>query len=70
MDKPQCENCGKPFLPTWTGRPSRFCCRACSGDAWFAEERRQAVVFFRQQGMKVRTTQASEPEEERRAAQA
>jgi hypothetical protein len=69
MDKPQCENCGKPFLPTWTGRPSRFCCRACS-DAWFAEERRQAVVFFRQQGMKVRTTQASEPEEERRAAQA
>jgi hypothetical protein len=29
----------------------RFCCRACS-DEYFQAERRQAVAYFRAQGMK------------------
>jgi len=46
----RCENCGEPFA-VFMGR-QRFCCRACS-DAWFQEERRQAVEWFRECGMTV-----------------
>jgi hypothetical protein len=39
-----CEECGSEFVP-YVGR-QRFCCRSCS-DAYFAEEKRQALEFFR-----------------------
>jgi hypothetical protein len=42
----QCEQCGEPFV-SYVGR-QRFCCRACS-DAWFQNERREAVKQYRQQ---------------------
>jgi hypothetical protein len=42
----RCEQCNKEFF-LYVAR-QRFCCRACS-DAWFAEERREAVRQFREQ---------------------
>jgi hypothetical protein len=42
----RCEQCNKEFV-LYVGR-QRFCCRACS-DAWFNEERREAVKWFREQ---------------------
>ena len=41
----RCENCGNEFTP-YQGR-QRFCCRVCS-DAWFAQERREAVRQLRE----------------------
>ena len=41
----KCQQCGDDFSP-YVAR-LRFCCRACS-DAWFAEERREAVRRFRE----------------------
>jgi hypothetical protein len=45
----RCENCQGPMTPYHLDQ--RFCWRACS-DAWFQEERRQAVEWFRACGMK------------------
>ena len=45
----RCENCQGPMTPYHLDQ--RFCCRGCS-DAWFQEERRQAVEWFRACGMK------------------
>lgn len=41
----RCEQCEESFVP-YMGR-QRFCCRACS-DAWFADERREAVKRYRE----------------------
>jgi len=41
-----CDQCNVPFTPREAKQ--RFCCRACS-DAWFAEERREAVKRQREQ---------------------
>jgi hypothetical protein len=43
-----CEACLEKFTPHQQrrNRIQRFCCRVCS-DAWFADERRAAVEFFR-----------------------
>jgi DNA-directed RNA polymerase subunit RPC12/RpoP len=49
---PTCENCGAP-MSLFRAR-QRFCCRACS-DRWFAEERRQAVEWFRAMGLRPQT---------------
>jgi uncharacterized Zn ribbon protein len=40
-----CDQCNEPFTPR-EGK-QRFCCRACS-DAWFANERREAVKRYRE----------------------
>jgi hypothetical protein len=40
-----CQEYGEDFFP-YMGR-QRFCCREC-GDAWFANERREAVQAHRQ----------------------
>ena len=40
----KCQQCGNDFTP-YVGR-QRFCCRECS-DAWFANERREAVRRYR-----------------------
>jgi protein-arginine kinase activator protein McsA len=45
MAEKSCENCGNPFNQYMDRQ--RFCCRVCS-DAWFQNERRQAVEWFRQ----------------------
>jgi hypothetical protein len=45
-----CQRCSRDFIPHQGGQ--RFCCRACS-DAWYQEERRQAVEWFRTKGMTV-----------------
>lgn len=45
MTQKQCEQCSEPFFPREAKQ--RFCCRDCSID-WFANERRQALEFFRQ----------------------
>jgi hypothetical protein len=47
-----CDFCGQQFRPQLIGQ--RFCCRACS-DAFHAQERRQAVEWFRRLGMMVET---------------
>jgi DNA-directed RNA polymerase subunit RPC12/RpoP len=39
-----CDRCNEPFTPREAKQ--RFCCRACS-DAWFANERREAVRRYR-----------------------
>ena len=39
-----CDRCGEPFIPREAKQ--RFCCRTCS-NAWFAEERREAVRLLR-----------------------
>jgi hypothetical protein len=49
----QCDYCGEPIQILWQGS-QRFCCHEHS-DAWFQEERRQAVEWFRQCGMIVQT---------------
>jgi len=41
----QCLNCGRDFIP-YSSR-QKCCCRDCS-DAWFANERREAVKQFRE----------------------
>jgi hypothetical protein len=48
----ECEWCGNP-MTLWLYR-QRFCSRKCS-DEFHAAERRQAVEFFRAQGMQVET---------------
>ena len=66
--KPVCKNCGGPISPVRFGRiPTRFCSRQCS-DEWYQLERRQAVELFRAQGMKVRTEQGQEEQEQRSAS--
>jgi hypothetical protein len=62
----KCEFCGedfKPFLPS-----QRFCCRDCS-DEWFRQERREAIDWFRECGMKPHTkaNQAKANQSERAA---
>jgi predicted nucleic acid-binding Zn ribbon protein len=59
----KCEWCSKS-ITLWV-YSQRFCSKHCS-DQFHAAERRQAVAFFRAQGMKVRT--AIEPEQRRRAS--
>jgi hypothetical protein len=44
-----CETCGREA--TRLHPAMRHCCRACS-DEYFMAERRQAVAYFRAQGMK------------------
>jgi hypothetical protein len=44
-----CENCQREWVP-YHGY-DRFCTRRCS-DHFFQAERRQAVAYFRAQGMK------------------
>jgi uncharacterized Zn ribbon protein len=41
----KCQQCDADFFP-YMGR-QRFCCRECS-DAWFQNERREAVKRFRE----------------------
>jgi hypothetical protein len=48
--KRKCEYCGeefKPFMPSL----QRFCSKDCSLE-WHREERREALEYFREQGMK------------------
>jgi hypothetical protein len=45
MGERRCDRCSEPYVPREAKQ--RFCCRACS-DAWFAEERREAVKHYRQ----------------------
>ena len=47
-----CEWCSKAFFQLAASQ--RFCCREHS-DAFFAAERKQAVEYFRSQGMKPTT---------------
>ena len=42
--KKRCEECGEEFIPYV--KRQRCCCRVCS-DAYFANERRQAVALLR-----------------------
>jgi hypothetical protein len=62
----ECEWC-KRSMTLWV-YTQRFCSKNCS-DQFHAAERRQAVAFFRAQGMRVRTEQGPE-EELRRSASA
>ena len=45
----RCEVCGREMIKLHPAQ--RYCCRACS-DEYFMAERRQAVEYFRAQGMK------------------
>jgi hypothetical protein len=55
IEPKRCENCGEPITPNLQGpRSWRFCCRRCS-DEWFAAERKQAVEWFRREGLAVET---------------
>ena len=47
-----CQWCGEPFRPFISGQ--RFCTHVCS-DAFFKQERRQAVQWFRECQMTVET---------------
>ena len=60
----ECEWC-KRSMTLWV-YTQRFCSKNCS-DQFHAAERRQAVAFFRAQGMRVRK---AEEQEERRSASA
>jgi hypothetical protein len=51
MKKWTCEFCGDEFKPTWFDQ--RFCCRAHS-DAFHTADRKDAVAFFRAQGLRPR----------------
>jgi hypothetical protein len=44
-----CENCGRSAVRLHPAM--RFCCRGCS-DEYFNAERRQAVEYFRAQGLR------------------
>ena len=61
----ECEWC-KRSMTLWV-YTQRFCSKSCS-DQFHAAERRQAVAFFRAQGMRVR--KAGEQEGGRRSASA
>jgi hypothetical protein len=52
-----CEFCANPFTPIMERQ--RFCCRVCL-DAWFAEERREAVALLRQRNRETATEDAHE----------
>jgi hypothetical protein len=58
-----CENCGRPAIRLHPAM--RFCTRGCS-DEYFMAERRQAVEYFRAQGLKPQLR--SEEQKERRSA--
>jgi hypothetical protein len=45
----KCEWCQREMVPYHS--VGRFCCRQCS-DLWFQAERRDAVAYFRAQGMR------------------
>ncbi len=48
--KLKCEWCGDPMLRYLPSQ--RFCSRICS-DSFYQEERRQAVAFWRESGMRI-----------------
>jgi hypothetical protein len=55
-----CENCGRPAIRLHPSQ--RHCCRACS-DEYFNAERRQAVAYFRAQGMRPQLRNGEERKE-------
>jgi hypothetical protein len=59
-----CEMCGEAMVP-YHGY-DRFCSRVCS-DRWFQEERRQAVAYFRAQGMRPQLRNGDQQREEAQA---
>jgi hypothetical protein len=42
---PRCEFCNKPFNP-WLPRSQRFCSKVCA-DAFHAEEKKEALHWYR-----------------------
>ena len=57
MTNRTCDRCSEPYVPREAKQ--RFCCRACS-DAWFANERRQAVQLFREQRGDIKCDEAQQ----------
>jgi hypothetical protein len=47
----RCQYCGNTIIILYTAQ-HRFCSVAC-GNRWFSAERKQALAFFRAQGIEV-----------------